>query len=93
MCDCSEGEERDTAEPAVSLESLMERSRDADARMGGGLVPDNLWPIFFGVRSGSIPWGHHARMLACREAALASLRSAEVFRPRSRTPQAAFLCQ
>jgi hypothetical protein len=74
MCDCLEGEDTDdAAELAVPLAELMERTRAVDARKSGDRVPDALWPVFFGLRSGSIPWAHHQRMVASRGTALAFL--------------------
>jgi hypothetical protein len=74
MCDCLEGEDTDDAvELAVPLAELIERTRAVDARKSGDRVPEALWPVFFGLRSGSIPWAHHQRMVASRETALAFL--------------------
>lgn len=75
MCDCFEGDEDSRpAETAIPLAALMERTRTVEARKGGDRVPEALWPVFFGLRSGSIPWAHHQRMLASRETALAFLK-------------------
>ena len=53
MCDCLEGEEDDpAAATAVPLADLMERTRAVEARKAGERVPEGLWPIFFGLRSG-----------------------------------------
>ncbi len=86
MCDCLEGEDTDdAAELTVLLDELMERTRAVDARKSGDRVPDALWPVFFGLRSGSIPWAHHQRMVASRGTALAFLTArAASWRPGSR---------
>ncbi len=74
MCDCLEGEDTDDAvELTVPLDELMERTRAVDDRKSGERVPEALWPVFFGLRSGSIPWAHHQRMVASRGTALAFL--------------------
>jgi hypothetical protein len=83
MCDCLEGEEA-TADPAsaIPLALLMERTRTAEGRMAGERVPERLWPVFFGLSSGSIPWTHHQRMVASRESALAFLAASAPSRRR-----------
>ncbi len=88
MCDCLEGEEV-SADPAcgIPLALLMERTRAAEGRMAGDRVPDRLWPVFFGLSSGSIPWLHHQRMVASRETALAFLTASAPARRRfARSP-------
>ncbi len=83
MCDCLEGEDDDrAAQPAIPLGILMERSREIEARKIGDRVPDELWAVFFGLRSGSIPWMHHQRMLVSRETALAFLSASVTSRRR-----------
>jgi hypothetical protein len=83
MCDCLEGEESDGApELTVPLAALMERTQALEARKPGDRVPEALWPIFFGQRSGSIAWPHHQRMLACRTTALALLTASASARRR-----------
>ena len=88
MCDCIEGEdgERPTA-LAVDVRELMDKTRAIEERKPGPPVPEDLWPVFFGFESGGIPWLHHARMVACRETALAFLRARA--RPRRRAPSQA----
>ena len=88
MCDCLEGEEV-SADPApgIPLALLMERTRAAEGRMAGDRVPERLWPVFFGLSSGSIPWLHHQRMVASRETALAFLAASAPSRRRyARSP-------
>ncbi len=83
MCDCLEGEEA-SADPAsgIPLTILMERTRAAEGRMAGERVPERLWPVFFGLSSGSIPWSHHQRMVTSRETALTFLTVAAPARRR-----------
>ena len=65
----------------------MERSREIEARKIGDRVPERLWPVFFGLSSGSIPWPHHQRMVASRETALAFLTASAPARRRfARSP-------
>ena len=74
MCDCLEGEEvSDDPACGIPLALLMERTRAAEGRMAGERVPEGLWPVFYGLSSGSIPWAHHQRMVASRAAALTIL--------------------
>ena len=87
MCDCLEGEADDPAAgTAVPLADLMERTRAVEARKAGERVPEGLWQIFFGLRSGSIPWRHHLRMVASHETALAFLSASAVSRRRFGRP-------
>ncbi len=83
MCDCLEGEEvsADLAS-TIPLAILMERTRAAESRMAGDRVSGGLWPVFFGLSSGSIPWPHHQRMVASREMALAFLAASAPSRRR-----------
>ncbi|HEX2552301.1 MAG TPA: hypothetical protein VHL98_01280 [Microvirga sp.] len=86
MCDCLEGEDdAGAAGPAVPLDALMARTRALEARKPGERVPDRLWPVFFGLASGSIPWPHHQRMLACRQTAFAFLAADRAARRRARS--------
>ena len=88
MCDCLEGEEV-SADPAsgIPLALLMERTRAAEGRMAGDRVPERLWPVFFGLSSGSIPWLHHQRMVTSRETAMAFLAASAPSRRRyARSP-------
>jgi hypothetical protein len=73
MCDCIENEDERDLGPAVDPDDLMARTREIEARKPGGRVPEALWPVFFGLRSGSIPGHHLQRMLASRATALAFL--------------------
>jgi hypothetical protein len=83
MCDCLEGEET-AMDPgcAIPLAVLMERTRAAEVRIAGERVPERLWPVFFGLSSGSIPWPHHQRMVASRQTALAFLAASAPSRRR-----------
>jgi hypothetical protein len=71
MCEsCDEEDMRGGAEPLVVTEALVEWTRKIEAEMAGTRVPDDLWPIFFGARGGSIDWQNFERMARSREAAL-----------------------
>jgi hypothetical protein len=84
MCDCSGDDEAEPAEIAFPLPALMDRTRAVEARMAGERVPCDLWPVFFGLASGSLPWRHHARMLESRRLAMAFLAMGTAARRRSR---------
>lgn len=73
MCDCLGDDEAGPAEIAVPLPALMDRTRAVEARMAGERVPADLWPVFFGLATGSLPWRHHVRMLESRSLAMAFL--------------------
>ena len=77
MCDCRDEDGDPDAPPAgVPIDRLVARTRAVERRRPGEPVPEALWPVFFGESSGTIPWRHHARMVACREIALAMVRLA-----------------
>ncbi|MEJ1156893.1 hypothetical protein [Prosthecomicrobium sp. N25] len=74
MCDCAEETDGDEGEAVpVEADVLMARARAVEAGRPGERVPDALWPVFFGLTSGTIPWRHHLRMVDCRRTALGFL--------------------
>ena len=82
MCDILDIEEAWADEPEIPAALLMERTRSVDACRSAEPVSEELWDVFFGLRSGSIPWPQHEHMQASRRTAVAFLSARPMLRQR-----------